>query len=77
MATFGIGPMELIVLLVLGTCFIGIPIAVVAVLIFALRRNESNPGRSAGNDLREENARLRRENEALRRQGDGNRDDRR
>lgn len=76
MATFGIGPMELIVLLVLGACFIGIPMAVVAVLIFALRRNESHPGRSAEKDLREENARLRRENEALRRKGDGDRDNR-
>ena len=60
----GIGPMELLVLLIIGAFLFGVPIAAVVLIVVLLRNQKSG----TDSELRAENQRLRDEIAALKRQ---------
>jgi hypothetical protein len=61
-AMFGVGPMEIVVVLVIGAILFGIPLALAVLVILLLRKNMAGPSYQ---QLLEENERLRQEIAAL------------
>lgn len=62
---FGIGPAELLILLIIGTLAIGVPVAIIVLLVVLLRKNNSGDQNPSYSQLRDENHRLREELAAL------------
>ena len=69
---FGIGPMELLIVLIVGVLTIGIPIGIVVLLVLLLRKqNNSNGGSTRIAQLQQENQSLRDELATLKRTSEG------
>ena len=65
---FGVGPMELILLAIMGILTVGIPIATIVLLVLLLRKkNHSESDGIVISQLRDENQRLRDELAAAKR----------
>ena len=56
---FGIGPLELLIVLIVGLFTVGVPIAIVVLLVLLLRKQKSGNDATLISQLREENQRLR------------------
>jgi hypothetical protein len=56
---FGLGPMELLVFLVVGLLYLGVPIAIIVLLVALLRKLRSDDTLTSNSQLRDENQRLR------------------
>ncbi|TWU10337.1 hypothetical protein Pla52o_57110 [Novipirellula galeiformis] len=69
---FGIGPMELLIVLIVGVLTIGIPICIVVLLVLLLRKQNNASGDSPQiSQLQQENQRLRDELATLKRTSEG------
>lgn len=69
---FGIGPTELLIVLIVGVLTIGIPIGIVVLLVLLLRRQKKSNGDGARiAQLQEENQSLRDELATLRKTSEG------
>lgn len=58
---FGIGPTELLILIVIGVLVVGVPIAIIVLIVFLALRHKSSGQSPSYPQLLEENQRLREE----------------
>ncbi len=63
---FGIGPLELLIVLVVGLFSVGVPIAIIVLLVVLLRKRSSDDATTSNSQLLDENQRLRDELAAAR-----------